>query len=297
MFGVMSAAGRFLNIAAYRFVRFTSAELPEWQSRLKDSCDERQFRGTILLSEEGINVALAGTELEVRAFQDELAEDPRLENLEYKESQSDHLPFNRMLVKIKDEIIAFSQDGIDPARATAPHLEARELKQWLDEGRDVTLLDTRNLYEIHLGTFRGARHVGIQTFRSFPDRVDAIDESERDRTVVTFCTGGIRCEKASALLMRRGFRDVYQLDGGILKYFEECGDAHYDGECFVYDRRVALNSRLEETRTVQCFNCMMPVTAAEQDLDSYVPDTSCPHCIDGKPSKDPATDIGSDEAP
>jgi len=282
----MDRVAEYLNIGAYRFVSLPEPELENLRQNLKTRCDERSFRGTILLSVEGINLNLVGRPDAIREFQDWLAGDSRFEDLSWKESFSHHLPYNRMLVKIKAEIIAFGQDGIDPSRRTAPYVRPRELKRWLDEQRDVILLDTRNLYEIHLGTFRGARHLDIQTFRALPARVRDLSEEEREGCVVTFCTGGIRCEKAASLLQREGFKDVYQLEGGILKYFEECGGEHFDGECFVYDRRVALNSDLDETETVQCFNCMMPVTAEEQELSGYVPDVSCPHCVNGKPTKE-----------
>ncbi|MCX6951128.1 MAG: rhodanese-like domain-containing protein [Verrucomicrobia bacterium] len=187
-----------------------------------------------------------------------------------------------MLVKIKKEIIAFGIDGIDPARRPTAKLPARTLKQWLDEGRPVTLLDTRNDYEVRMGTFRGALPARIDHFREFPDAVARLPEELKERPVVMFCTGGIRCEKAGPFMERAGFKHVHQLDGGILKYFEECGGAHYDGECFVFDRRVGVDPSLRETRSVICFNCQMPLTVAEQSDPRYVPDLSCPHCAGPK---------------
>jgi predicted sulfurtransferase len=280
------SARRFLNLAAYRFVALAADELVELRAILKAECEARDFRGTILLSTEGINLALSGAPEMLRSFAHWLGEeDARFADLSFKESYSDHQPFRRMLVKTKREIIAFGVLGLSPEHATAPHLAPATLKSWLDEGRDLVLFDARNDYEIRLGTFRGACDLSISTFRSFPERRARLDELHRDRTVVTFCTGGIRCEKASALLMKDGFTNVYQLDGGILRYFEECGDAHYDGECFVYDRRVSLDSDLQETRTVQCFNCLAPVSVEEQELPTYVPDVSCPACVHGKPAR------------
>ena len=152
-----------------------------------------------------------------------------------KESPSAEQPFNRMLVKIKKEIIAFGVAGIDPASRPTPKLSARELKQWLDEGRPVTLLDIRNDYEVRMGTFRGARRAGIDHFREFPAAVQQLPAELKQQPVVMFCTGGIRCEKAGPFMEQAGFQNVHQLDGGILKYFEECGGAHYDGECFVFE--------------------------------------------------------------
>jgi UPF0176 protein len=183
-----------------------------------------------------------------------------------------------MLVKIKKEIIAFGVEGIDPARQPAPKLPARNLKQWLDEGRPVTLLDTRNDYEVRLGTFRGAVSPGIDHFRDFPAAVAKLPVELKAQPIVMFCTGGIRCEKAGPFMQREGFTNVHQLDGGILKYFEECGGAHYDGECFVFDRRVGVDPALQETASVLCYNCQMPLTLADQQHPAYVPDKSCPHC-------------------
>jgi UPF0176 protein len=201
-----------------------------------------------------------------------------LAGLTPKVSESAGQPYNRMLVKIKKEIIAFGIAEIDPALRPTRKLPARTLKQWLDEGKPLTLLDTRNKYEIRLGTFRGARTAGIDHFREFPEAARRLPEELKKQTVVTFCTGGIRCEKAGPFLELAGFENVFQLDGGILKYFEECGGAHFDGECFVFDRRVGVDAELRETKTVLCFNCQMPLREDEQRDPRYVPDISCPHC-------------------
>jgi predicted sulfurtransferase len=176
-------------------------------------------------------------------------------------------------------------EGLDPAGRPTPKLPARTLKQWLDEGRPVTLLDTRNDYEVRMGTFRGARPAGIDHFRDFPDAVARLPATLKNQPIVMFCTGGIRCEKAGPYMEREGFTNVHQLEGGILKYFEECGGAHYDGECFVFDRRVGVDPQLRETKTVMCFNCQMPLTPVEQQHPHYVADKTCPHCFHGKPQK------------
>jgi predicted sulfurtransferase len=184
-----------------------------------------------------------------------------------------------MLVRLKKEIIAFGVEGIDPARRTSPKLSARELKQWLDEGRPVTLLDTRNDYEVRLGTFRHALPIGVDHFRDFPAAVRRLPDTLKEQPIVMFCTGGIRCEKAGPFMEREGFRQIYQLDGGILKYFEECGGAHYDGECFVFDQRVGVDPALHETDSVVCFGCQSPLTEAEQEDPRYVPGRTCPYCF------------------
>ena len=268
----------YLNLAAYKFVDLPAPALPSLQDSLRERCGAAEFRGTILLSTEGINLMLAGVRDRLDAFAANLELDPRIGSLPWKRSFSDHLPFNRMLVKIKREIIACGDPSIRPADEPAEYMPPRELKQRLDAGDDVVLLDTRNDYETALGTFSHARTIPMATFRSFSDHVDALEDLDPERPIVTFCTGGIRCEKAAIALRRRGFRNVYQLEGGILRYFEDCGGEHFDGECFVYDRRVALDSRLRETETAQCFNCLHPVSPAEQQSAAYVHGVSCPRC-------------------
>ncbi len=235
----------FVNISTYRFTPFD--DLPALRTRVHTAAAAARLRGTVLLAPEGINVFVAGTRAGIDAFVAELRTLPGLADLAPKESLSTAQPFGRLLVKIKKEIIAFGVDGIDPARHPAPKVSARTLKQWLDAGRAVTLLDTRNAYEIAHGTFRGALDPQLRRFRDFPAAVRALPEALKAQPVVTFCTGGIRCEKAAPLLLREGFRDVFQLDGGILKYFEDCGGAHYDGTCFVFDERVGVDPALRET--------------------------------------------------
>lgn len=266
----------FVNISAYKFTPLD--DLPVWRERLLQVSRAGDLRGTILLSVEGINLFVAGTRSQIDSLLTTLRSIPGLADLTPKESFSAEQPFNRMLVKIKKEIIAFGVPGIDPARRPSHKLPARTLKQWLDEGRPITLLDTRNDYEIRLGTFRGAVPARIEHFREFPAAVKHLPEEMKEHPVVMFCTGGIRCEKAGPYLQQAGFKNVHQLDGGILKYFEECGGAHYDGECFVFDRRVGVDPALRETNSVLCFNCQMPLTEAEQRDPRYVPNVSCPHC-------------------
>jgi UPF0176 protein len=182
-------------------------------------------------------------------------------------------------VRIKKEIIAFGVEGINPAQRTSPKLAAKELKQWLDEGRPVTLLDTRNDYEVKLGTFKNALPIGIDHFRDFPAAVRRLPAAMKEQPIVMFCTGGIRCEKAGPFMEREGFKHIFQIEGGILKYFEECGDAHYDGECFVFDQRVGLDPSLQETESTQCFRCQTPLTEDDQEDERYVPGQSCAYCF------------------
>jgi UPF0176 protein len=266
-----------VNIAAYRFASLTG--LAALRSDLLAFCRSCQLRGTILLSSEGINLFVAGGREGVDALLARLKCIPGLGPLEAKYSHTNHQPFRRMLVRLKKEIIAFGVPGIDPARRTSPKLAPRQLKAWLDEGRPVTLLDTRNDYEVKLGTFENALPAGVDHFRDFPAAVARLPAELKDQTIVMFCTGGIRCEKAGPYMESQGFRNVLQLEGGILKYFEECGGAHYRGECFVFDQRVGVDPALRESDAAQCFKCLSPLTSAEQRDERYVPGRSCPWCF------------------
>jgi RluA family pseudouridine synthase len=265
-----------VNIAAYHFTRLES--LPPLRSELFELCQRQQLKGTILLSAEGINLFLAGSRTGIDSLLQRLRQLPALADLEVKESLSSELPFNRLLVKIKREIIAFGVAGIDPCRSTSPRLSPRELKRWLDEGRPLTLLDTRNDFEVRAGTFRSAMAIGIDDFRDFPAAVRRLPEELKRRPIITFCTGGIRCEKAAPYLESVGFEQVYQLHGGILKYFEQCGGAHFQGDCFVFDKRVALDASLQESGLRQCFACQAILSAEEQRSPAYVEGRSCPYC-------------------
>jgi UPF0176 protein len=266
----------FHNIAGYKFAALTG--LKALRATLLTRCKEWNLKGTILLSTEGINLFVAGLPDSAASLIRELRAVPGLSDLQVKISESADQPFNRMLVRIKKEIIAFGVPQVDPARYTSPRVSPQTLKQWLDEGRSITLLDTRNDYEVKLGTFRNARAIGIQHFREFPEAVRALPGELKEQRIVTFCTGGIRCEKAAPFLELQGFKNIFQLDGGILKYFEECGGAHYDGECFVFDQRVGVDPSLHETESNQCFACLTPLTAADQSDARYVAGKSCPYC-------------------
>jgi UPF0176 protein len=266
-----------INLSAYRFAPLE--DLPSLKERLKAVTATGGLKGTILLSQEGINLFVAGHRTGLDQLLAEIHTVPGLGGLEPKESRSARQPFNRMLVKIKKEIIAFGVPGIDPARRPAPKLPARTLKQWLDDGRPITLLDTRNDYEVNAGTFRGALTAGIRHFRDFPKVVDGLPEKLKELPIVMFCTGGIRCEKAGPFMEQAGFKHVFQLEGGILKYFEECGGAHFKGECFVFDGRVGVDASLQETSSVMCFACRMPLSPDDQQHPHYVPEKSCPRCF------------------
>ena len=232
-----------LNIAAYLF---TAIDDPQaLRAALLARATERQLRGTVLLAPEGINLFVAGLASDVHGWVDELRGDARFAALQTKESWSAAQPFRRMLVKVKREIIRMDHPAIQPAAGRAPGVEAPTLKRWLDQGHDdggqpVALLDTRNAFEVDHGSFEGAIDWRIEKFTQFPQAVLDHREQLAGKTVVSFCTGGIRCEKAAILLREMGVADVLQLEGGILKYFEQVGGAHYRGDCFVFDGRRAL---------------------------------------------------------
>ncbi len=265
------------NISTYCFTELSG--LKGLRAELIDRCKGWGLKGTILLSREGINLFVAGAAESIDLLLERLREIPGLAGLAPKISLSDQQPFNRMLVRVKQEIIAFGVENIRPANYTSPKIAPSVLKRWLDEGRPVTLLDTRNDYEIKLGTFKGAVIPGINTFREFPSAVRRMPQELKDQPVVMFCTGGIRCEKAGPFMEHEGFQNIFQLDGGILKYFEECGGAHYEGECFVFDQRVGVDPALRESGHAVCFACQAPLSAADQGDPQYVVGVSCPHCF------------------
>ena len=236
-----------LNVAAYRFVALD--HLPQLRAAFKARAEELGLKGTILLAGEGINLFLAGAAVDVEAFLETLLTDARFASIAVKRSWSSGQPFKRLLVKIKREIVSMRRPEINPGETPAPRLAPQELKRWLDEGREIVLLDTRNQFEVDVGTFENTLSLGLNSFSDFPRATPAMPEKLKDRPIVTFCTGGIRCEKAAPWLIRQGFREVYQLEGGILNYFDQCGGAHFRGECFVFDQRVALDPGLRQTGT------------------------------------------------
>ena len=266
----------FVNIAGYRFVDLPDRD--ELREPFREACEKNRLLGTILLSTEGINFFLCGDQAGIDGFLNYLESDERFVDIPLKISHSEKLAFRRMNVRLKKEIISMGMDEIRPAQYTGDAISPTEFKHWLDEGRDITILDTRNDYEIRIGTFENAVDLDISTFRTFPDAV-ANSVLDKEKTVVMFCTGGIRCEKASALMLNQGFQDVRQLEGGVLGYFEEVGGAHWNGDCFVFDRRVAVDPELNVTGAEVCFACREPLTEEELNSPLYVPAVSCPYCL------------------
>jgi UPF0176 protein len=274
-----------VNLAAYQFA--TLDAIQAWRPLVTERCNALGLRGTILLAPEGINLFVAGTPESARAFIDYIRHDPLFEGkfaaLQFKESISPTQPFRRMLVKLKREIITMKKPAIRPEEGRAPAVDAATVKRWLDcghddAGRPVVMLDTRNAFEVDVGTFENAIDYRITKFSEFPDVIEAHRAELEDKTIVSFCTGGIRCEKAAIHMKEVGMEHVYQLEGGILKYFEEVGGSHYRGECFVFDYRTALNPQLEPTATAQCFGCRAVVTPEAQRSPLYTPGKTCPAC-------------------
>ena len=236
-----------LNVSAYKFVPLPDAAA--LREPLLDQARALGVKGTVLLAEEGINLFLAGAPQAVRGLIAHLRADPRLADLQAKESWSHSIPFARMLVKHKREIIRMNHPAIRPAAGRAPALDAGTLKRWLDQGHDdagraVVTLDTRNAFEVDHGSFDEAIDWRLQRFSEFPEALRDHLRDLQGKTVVSFCTGGIRCEKAALVMQEAGLTDVWQLEGGILKYFEQTGGAHFHGTCFVFDERGALDPAL-----------------------------------------------------
>lgn len=242
-----------LNVSAYKFVSL--ADPASWREQVRDRAAAHALKGTVLIAEEGINLFLAGAADSLRAFVDWLRAQREFSDLETKESWSDAQPFKRLLVKVKAEIIRMNCPTIRPQSQRAPAVDAATLARWLaaghdDAGRPVVTLDTRNAFEVDHGRFRGAIDWKLQRFSDFPQALQAHRAELAGKTVVSYCTGGIRCEKAALLMSEAGIEHVLQLDGGILRYFELTGGEHFDGHCFVFDQRESLDVTLAPAQTV-----------------------------------------------
>jgi RluA family pseudouridine synthase len=269
-----------LNLATYRFVSLS--DLPKWRQQIYERAEAESMRGTVLLSSEGINIFVAGEEASARRWFAWLVEQSPFQGMTAKESWSDEIPFNRMLVRLKREIISMGVREIIPEKRTSPKISPDELRKWLDSGKEVTLLDVRNDYEVEVGTFEGAQAIGVDHFRKFPAAIERLPESMKEKPVVMFCTGGIRCEKAGPMMEKIGFREIYQLDGGILAYLQRHGSAHYAGDCFVFDKRVALDGNLQPSGLAQCYVCQAILTHEDQRSPRYQPGENCPYCDQGR---------------
>ena len=234
-----------LNLSAYRF-QAMPADLFALKADLWQKMRAFEVKGTVILSREGININIAGVRPNVLALKIYLVELLGLQDLSFKISSSKTMPFRRIKVKVKQEIITFRHDKIQPEQYTVQRLLPKNLKTWLDEGRSIVLLDVRNDYEVSIGHFVNARFCKMENFTQFSDHASGIlSNIDRDTPIVTYCTGGVRCEKAGPVIEQLGFKAVYQLEGGILNYFEQCGEVHWQGNCFVFDARCAVTSSFE----------------------------------------------------
>jgi UPF0176 protein len=265
--------------ALYHFVRLDDYQ--SLQQPLLDVMLENRVKGTLLLANEGINGTIAGERAGIDAVLKWLKSDPRLKDLNHKESYDDTYPFYRSKVKLKKEIVTMGVEGIDPNRKVGTHVPASEWNALIADP-EVLLIDTRNDYEVEIGSFQNAVNPNTNSFREFPEYVEKHLDPERHKKIAMYCTGGIRCEKSTAYLKEKGFDEVYHLQGGILKYLEEVPqeESLWQGECFVFDNRVAVNHALEKGDYDQCHACRLPITEEDKQSEYYEKGVSCPRCYD-----------------
>ena len=265
--------------ALYQFVRLLDYEA--LREPLLNKCSEEGIMGTLLLAAEGINGTIAGDRSSVDRLLAYLKEDERFSAIEHKESYYDEMPFYRMKVKLKREIVTMGVEGIDPNHIVGTYVEPKDWNDIISDP-DVTVVDTRNYYEYAIGSFKGAEDPKTTTFREFPEYVEKNLDPSKNKKVAMFCTGGIRCEKSTAYLKEQGFDEVYHLKGGILKYLEDVPkeDSLWEGECFVFDNRVAVDHDLEKGSYDQCHGCRHPITEEDKLSEHYLAGISCPRCYD-----------------
>ena len=266
-----------VNIAGYKFEPLVDPI--DLVSLYQKKCDELELKGTMLVSKNGINFSLAGTQQATDTIIAFLEEDNRFLNIPLKVTYSETQPFRRMKVRLKKEIISLGRKDINPRELTGERISPQDLKNLLDNKEDVLVLDTRNEYETRVGKFENAIDLNLDTFRDFPEAIESLPEEYKDKQIVMYCTGGIRCEKASAVMMKAGFVDVKQLEGGVLDYFKETGGAYWEGDCFVFDERVALDTDLNETDYIYCYICREPLSAEEKASPDFKINEYCPYCV------------------
>ena len=273
---VVSALYHFVKLDDYQAIR----------QPLYDFMIENEIRGTLLLAGEGINGTVAGSQTSIDKLHTWLRSDDRLKDLRTKESFVDEMPFYRTCVKLKKEIVTMGVQGIDPNHLVGTYVKPEDWNDLISDP-DVVLVDTRNDYEVAIGTFKNAIDPKTDTFRQFPDYVKQNMDPVKQKKVAMFCTGGIRCEKSTAYLKEQGFDEVYHLQGGILKYLEtvEESESLWQGECFVFDNRVSVNHQLEKGSYDQCHACRLPITEEDKQSDKYEQGVSCPSCYDKKTDK------------
>ncbi|WP_353929611.1 rhodanese-related sulfurtransferase [Okeanomitos corallinicola TIOX110] len=264
--------------ALYKFVSLTDYQ--ELQAPLLSFCQQQNIKGTILLAKEGVNGTIAGSRTEIDAVLGFLRSDARLADLEHKESYTETPPFEKMKVRLKREIVTLGIPEVDPNQKVGTYVSAEEWNDLISDP-EVKVIDTRNDYEVSIGTFKRAENPQTQIFREFPEYISKNLDPNKHKKVALFCTGGIRCEKASSYMLAQGFEQVYHLKGGILKYLEAVPQAEslWEGECFVFDERVAVRHGLEEGSYELCFGCGHPISEADKSSPEYEEGISCPHCI------------------
>ena len=266
-----------VNIAGYKFEPLVDPI--DLVSLYQRKCDELKLKGTMLVSKNGINFSLAGTRQATDTIIAFLEEDNRFLDIPLKVTYSETQPFRRMKVRLKKEIISLGRKDINPRELTGERITPQDLKKLLDNKEDILVLDTRNEYETRVGKFENAIDLNLDTFRDFPEAIESLPEEYKDKQIVMYCTGGIRCEKASAVMMKSGFADVKQLEGGVLDYFKETGGAYWEGDCFVFDERVALDTELNETDYIYCYICREPLSAEEKASPDFKINEYCPYCV------------------
>jgi UPF0176 protein len=269
----------FVVATFYKFVKLS--DVSEMRSPLLSRCQEQGIRGTILLAQEGINGTIAGTREAIDSVLAALRCDPRLADLEHKESVAETMPFDRMKVRLKKEIVTLGLPEVDPTEQVGTYVSPEEWNAIVSDP-EVVVIDTRNTYEVGIGTFQGAQNPQTHSFREFPKYVQQNLDPSQHKKVAMFCTGGIRCEKASSFMLSQGFQEVFHLKGGILKYLEEIppDESLWQGECFVFDQRVTVQHGLEEGTHAMCWGCGHPVSEADKASPQYEAGISCPHCYD-----------------
>ena len=267
----------FLNIAGYKFEQIDSLDtlIPEFQKK----CDELELKGSVYLSPKGINFSISGTEENIGKYINFMESNSQFLNIPLKRTYSETQPFRRMKVRLKKEIISLGRDDINPRELTGEYVTPQELLNMYENSDDVVILDTRNEYETRVGLFENAVDLQLDTFRDFPKAIEQLPEEYKDKQIVMYCTGGIRCEKASAVMLKAGFTDVKQLEGGVLDYFKETGGKYWNGDCFVFDERVALDKDLNETEYIYCYICREPLSAEEKASPDFKINEYCPYCV------------------
>ncbi|ALM90501.1 MULTISPECIES: rhodanese-related sulfurtransferase [Alteromonas] len=269
---------KYIVCAMYKFVALENFEA--MRQPLLTAMESNGIKGTLLLASEGINGTVSGTREGIDGLLQYLNADERINPISCKESLHEEQPFYRTKVKLKKEIVTMGVEGIDPRKTVGTYVKPADWNALISDP-DVTVIDTRNGYEIEIGTFKHAIDPKTETFREFPEYVAKTLSPEKNKKVAMFCTGGIRCEKSTAYLKEQGFDEVYHLEGGILQYLEDVPkeESLWEGDCFVFDNRVAVNHDLEKSDYHQCYACRLPITDEDMQSEKYESGVSCPHCF------------------